>query len=141
MRFQVPQFIEIEDKVIGPLSFKQFVYIAGAVGLAFLLYVFLPKIFAIPLGLGALALGGSLAFYKINNKPFVHFLESWFRYITTAKLYIWKKVPKKPEPGAQETQGASNLYMPKLSDSKLKDLAWSLDVQDKAAEDSSSTSR
>ncbi|TSC61742.1 MAG: SsrA-binding protein, partial [Parcubacteria group bacterium Athens0416_74] len=32
MQFQVPQFIEVEDKIVGPLTFKQFVFIAGGLG-------------------------------------------------------------------------------------------------------------
>lgn len=141
MQFQVPQFIEIEDKVVGPLSFRQFVYVAGAIGLAFIIYLFIPRLLAIPLILGALGLGAALAFYKVNNKPFVHFLESWFRYLIASKLYIWKKIPKKPESGELEVAESSGLYVPKLSDSKLKDLAWSLDVQDHTPKDSSSTSQ
>ena len=42
MQFQVPQFIEIEDKIFGPLTFKQFIYLAGGGGLCFLLYTILP---------------------------------------------------------------------------------------------------
>jgi len=42
MRFTIPQFIEYEAKIIGPFTFKQFVYIglAGAVG--FVLYFSVP---------------------------------------------------------------------------------------------------
>jgi hypothetical protein len=29
MQFRVPQFIDIEDKLFGPLTFKQFIYLAG----------------------------------------------------------------------------------------------------------------
>jgi hypothetical protein len=42
MRFQVPQFIEVEDKIFGPLTVKQFIYLAGGAGLVFILYHFLP---------------------------------------------------------------------------------------------------
>ena len=38
MRFEVPQFIEIEDKIIGPLTWKQFIYLAGGVGALLILY-------------------------------------------------------------------------------------------------------
>ena len=38
MQFQVPQFIEVEDKIFGPLTFKQFVYVAGGAGLAYLVW-------------------------------------------------------------------------------------------------------
>ena len=30
MQFQVPQFIETEDKIVGPFTLRQFIYVAGA---------------------------------------------------------------------------------------------------------------
>jgi hypothetical protein len=42
MRFQVPQFTDVEDKIVGPLTLKQFVYLAGAGGGCIILYSFLP---------------------------------------------------------------------------------------------------
>ena len=57
MRFQVPQFIDIEDKIFGPLTFKQFVYLAGGGGLAFLIYKSVPFMLALPLMLAVIGLG------------------------------------------------------------------------------------
>ncbi len=132
MRFQVPQFIEIEDKVVGPLSIKQFVYLAGGAGMVFVAWRFLPlflAILVIPI-VGSLAL--ALAFYKFNNKPFIDLLESGFSFYTGEKLYIWKKQDKKIEPKeAGAPKAPAQIYVPRLSDSKLKDLAWSLDINEK----------
>jgi len=130
MRFNVPQFIEIEDKIFGPLTFKQFLYVAGGAGLCFLLYNFLPFFIAIllilPLGGFALA----LAFYKVNEKPFINTVESAFRYVLKNKLYVWKKENRPIEAKVEEKKDTLTGYVPKLSDSKLKDLSWSLDVVD-----------
>ena len=38
MQFKVPQFLDIEDKIFGPFTFKEFVYLAGGAGLCFILY-------------------------------------------------------------------------------------------------------
>jgi len=130
MQYQIPQFIEIEDKVVGPLTFRQFVYIAGAGGMSFVLYLWLPFILALPLIAVALGLGGTLAFYKINNRPFSHFIESALKYSVGSRLYVWKKEPKKPTAKKEEERVSSELYIPKLSDSKLRDIAWSLDVHE-----------
>jgi hypothetical protein len=47
-------------------------------------------------------------------------------------VYIWKKVPQKPEEMKDAARtGASEIYIPKLTKSKLKDLAWSLDIKEK----------
>ena len=73
----------------------------------------------------------ALAFYKINNKPFIGVVESAFKYFTSAKLYIWKKVDKKAsENPAQEARKYASVMVPKISDSKLKDLTWSLDIKE-----------
>jgi PrgI family protein len=92
MRFEVPQFIEIEDKIIGPLTWKQFVYLAGGVGILLILF-FAIDTFAIfvALGLPLGALSVSLAFQRVNNRPFSIFLESSINYFTKSKLYLWKK--------------------------------------------------
>ena len=92
MRFEVPQFIEIEDKIIGPLTWRQFVYIAGGVGLLLILYFSpLPKIFFVFLGIPLGGLAFSLAFHKVNNRPFSIFLESAASFLVSKKLYLWRK--------------------------------------------------
>lgn len=130
--FQVPQFIEVEDKIFGPLSFRQFVYIAGGAGLAFMLWVYIPWHF-VALVLIAPVVGGALAlaFYKVNNRPLVLTLEAAFRYLLAAKLYLWRRSePKAAAPTAAAGPRAPRLAIPKLSQSKLKDLSWSLDVKE-----------
>lgn len=91
MRFEVPQFIEVEAKIVGPLTWKQFIYIAGGVGLIVILYLTLPFIIFIALSIPIGILSGSLAFHRINNRPFSIFLESAFNYFTKNRLYLWKR--------------------------------------------------
>jgi len=132
MQFHVPQFIDVEDKIFGPFSAKQFAWVGGGVGAFFVAFsitgsFILGAIISSPF----LALGLALAFYKINNRPFIHVVEAAAKYFTGARLYIWKKEDKKPvarESG--EIVEESDIFVPKLSDSKLKDLAWSLDIQE-----------
>jgi hypothetical protein len=130
MRYQVPQFIEIEDKVIGPLTVKQFVYLVGGAGMSFIFYTFLPIYITIILVAIVIPLSIALAFYKINNKPFIDFLESAFVYYTKQNLYIWKKEPKKIEVKKEEQKEQEQVYVPRLSDSKLKELSWTLDINE-----------
>ena len=94
MRFQVPQFIEVEAKVIGPLTWKQFVYVGGGVGALVILFVTTPFIVFIALGIPIGALSASLAFHKINNRPLSYFLESVVNYFLKHKLYLWKRSTK-----------------------------------------------
>ena len=135
MRFQVPQFIEVEDKIFGPLTLKQFIYLAGGGGLSFVFYAFLNSLaLAIIPIIVTLAASASLAFVKINNKSLIEVIESAIKYYFGNKLYVWRKV-EKPQPTTQQAaikdaKSYAGVMVPKISNSKLKDLTWSLDVQD-----------
>ncbi len=134
MQFQVPQFIEVEDKVFGPFTFKQFLYMAGGVGLSFIFYVYLPIYISIFFIFGCLSLAAALTFYKYNGRDFIFLAESFFKYSTTKKLYLWKKSERQviTQKSTTKTAGetTANLNLPRLSESKLKELSWSLDVKD-----------
>ncbi len=91
MRFEVPQFIEIEDKIFGPLSWRQFLYLGGGVGMGVVLFLTTNLIVFIIVGLPLAALAGALAFYPVNNRPFSYFLEAIVNYVRGTKLYLWRQ--------------------------------------------------
>ncbi len=135
MRFQVPQFIEVEDKIFGQLTLRQFIYLAGGGGLAFLVYVLIGNFFLaiIPMLVIVVAVL-ALSFYRFNNRPFIDMVEAAVKYWTSGKLFIWKKEPKPmPKNSADAFKEAKNyagVTVPKISDSKLRDLSWSLDIKE-----------
>lgn len=135
MRFQVPQFIEVEDKIFGPLTFKQFIYVGGGIGISVVLFLILPKFFAIIISLPILLFVAALAFYKINNKPFINIVEAFFKYALTSKLYLWKKETRVPTKQGGE-KPMEKVFVPKLSESKLKELTWSLDINENQSSES-----
>ncbi len=130
MRFQIPQFIEVEDKIFGPLSIKQFIYLAGGFGLSVMFYIFVPYflvalVFIIPI----IAVSLALAFYKVNNKPFIVLVENAFTYILNPKLYIWRREEQEVIPDKIDPHDFSASVIPKLSTSKLKEMNWALDIK------------
>ncbi len=132
MQFKVPQFLDIEDKIFGPFTFKEFVYLAGGAGLCFVLYKLLGLFLgAIPI-LVVAAFAIALARYRPNNKPFIDMVEAGFNYLIQSKLYIWKrrKVDAKEKNKATSENNIMNRDMVRLSGNKLRDLAWSLDILD-----------
>lgn len=89
MHFQVPQFIETEDKIIGPLTIKQFFFIAATGFASFLLY-FVTELWlwaiisAILVGLGV-----AFAFVKVNGRSLTFFVKSALTYFWKPKTYVY----------------------------------------------------
>lgn len=131
MQYQVPQFIEIEDKIFGPLTFKQFLYVAGGGAIAFIVWSFLPSFLALPIGGGLLVFFIMAAFYKVNGRPFLFFIENFLKYTFSSKLFLWKRGEKIPETLKKgDIRQTPQVQLPKLSQSKLRELSWGLDVHE-----------
>lgn len=136
-QYQVPQFITIEDKVIGPLTLKQFGFLGAGAALIFALnYLLVPLLFYPVAGL----IGGfaaALAFLKIQQQPFPTVIRRAFLFFIRPRLYLWKKQEMKQPTGAvidPTKKEATVAVIPKMSASKLSDLAWSLDIQGRKQE-------
>ncbi len=135
MQFQVPQFIEVEDKIFGPLTFKQFIYIGGGLGASYILWRVLPIYIAGPLIAIVGGLAAGLAFFQLNGRPFIVGLENGFFFLVRSKLYLWNNARKKKQATPETTlaQGKAEVYVPKLSESRLHELSWSLDIKERIA--------
>jgi len=136
MQFQVPQFIEVEDKIVGPLTFKQFVFIAGGFGMAYVFWRLLPLIAAAPLIVGSLGFAAALAFLQINGRPFLIALEHGFYFFLHPKLYLWSNARSKKattKRAEEPTEKTAAVYVPRLTDSRLHELSWSLDINERIA--------
>lgn len=138
MQFRVPQFIDIEDKVIGPLTLRQFGYIVGAGGLSFIIWTFIPLHFiAVLIIIPVAGLFLALAFVKYNNRSFGEFLESAFTYYTSAKVYTWKQPT--PEVATNEAHidqivadTTKQMIISKTDRDRIHDLSLGLDVLDRS---------
>ncbi len=92
MQFPVPQFTDIEDRVIAGLSFKQFGIVFAAAVLTFAVYSISKNIFAtvvtgIFLGMPALA----LTFGKLNGRPLYSSAGNFVRYLFGPKKFVFHK--------------------------------------------------
>jgi len=143
MEFQVPQFIEVEDKIFGPFTLKQFIFIVGGAGMGFIVWtllkgllgVVIAVLIALPLALFIGAFG-----FKIIHKreTFSQTIEHGFKFFKRKKVYIWKKSKNKVEQGERSSDSLGDNdnteeMVPKLSNDKLSDISWGLDVQETTA--------
>jgi hypothetical protein len=128
-KFIVPQFIDKEDQILGPITVRQFLLILVGVFLLFIEYKLLataPFIFAALLTGGGF---GTFAFMKINGQPFHIFFINFLQTSLRPQLRVWDKRPTDPElrawialgnvaPPAQVT-----MSKPRPESSKLRDLS------------------
>jgi len=92
MRFRVPKYIDVEDKIFGPLTFKQFVYLAGGAGACVIALWLIPSfLLALPVMGVITAFSLSLAFWNFNGKPFIHIVQAVFSYLISTRTYVWKR--------------------------------------------------
>ena len=130
MRFEVPQFIEVEDKIFGPLSWRQFLYLGGGLGAAVAMFLMLPFIFFVLFGIPIALLAGALAFYPVNNRPFSFFLEAIVNYMTKERLYLWRKKEEIVHKESAHTQSSTTVGVVRAKKTgDISSLARKLELQ------------
>lgn len=133
MQYQVPQYLDVEDKIIGPLTLKQFVYLLVGGGIIFLLFniLALPAfiIIAIPIGMFTLL----LTFYKMGNQKFTKFIVNFLGFIGKPSIYIWKKTPPKRPTEEPVPKIIKKAEIPKKAPetSGLEEAQWKVEIQEK----------
>ena len=89
LQFKVPQNIDMQDRILGPLTMVQFIYAVIGGGVCYAIYSTIPKPFSyilvLPIALFVLA----MIFLKVNERPFLDFLISLFYFTTMPKSRIW----------------------------------------------------
>ena len=125
-QFLVPQFIDVEDKIIGPITTRQFVMMLVAMLLVFVLYKMLAFIYFIFASVLNVSLFSALAFVRINGRPVHFFLLNFVQTIKRPNLRVWNRdafvqVAKFVESGITEKVEVIEKKDP-VSGSRLRDL-------------------
>lgn len=132
-KFVVPQFIENEDKILGPITVRQFLICLGATLFIFLAYTFLSLVYFIFTSIVIAALAGAFAFLKINGQPFHLFFVNFLQTQTRPKKRVWNKerdtgqlkefLKKPPEPPKIKPMAKS-----RPESTRLRDLALTVNT-------------
>ena len=137
-QYQVPQFIETEAKIIGPLTLKQFLWLAAAGAIIFILYFLIPiKWVWILLTVFTAGLSLSLALVRINGRSMFSLLSDFFSFVFKPRFFLWtketvKEAPSQTQSGVQQaTQQTVQASLQKIQISSakksgLKDLSTKL---------------
>lgn len=130
MPHKVPQNIDLEDKVIGPLTLKQFIYLMVGAGIIFILNYLLPdaiRFLFFPIALIVFAFFGALAFYKPGDRPFEVLLMSGITSLTKPNKRVWKKEPYKESSKDSVTSNQEKNVEKNVSSMDLTRLAFIVD--------------
>lgn len=88
--YKVPQDVEAEDKLLGPLTFRQFIYLiitASSLTVAFFLFRVFPPLGLIPLPISLLF--GTLALPLRKDQPMETYILAIFRFYLKPKQRLW----------------------------------------------------
>jgi len=136
MQYKVPQNIDLEDKVVGPFTMKQFGYMVVAFIIIYPIYkifgeyengTVIASIIAVPVGIIAFM----LIFLKINDRPFEFFLRNMIAYIFSSKHRIWQNgyVPNKVVIKLPPNQAPPSATLTATRRASLDDIAKKLGVE------------
>lgn len=112
MQFQVPQFIQTEDKVVGPFTLKQFAFVGAAGGICGLLYFVLQSWLWIISSILLLGAALAIAFIKIEGRPLPKVVLAALHFYWAPQTFVWQ--PEHPARSQQKTpapdKGKSGLW-------------------------------
>lgn len=135
MQFRVPQNIDMEDKIVGPLTIVQLVYLLAGGLIVYILFQLLGKhyfyvflLFGIPVTLVTLA----VTFLKIQDQPLSYFIRAGLTYFSRPKIRFWQRmhlipiVKDDPNIAPKETVVTP---VKRIEKSNLEKLSYALDTQ------------
>ena len=132
--FTVPQFIDVESKIIGAMTVRQFIIsLAGLIliGICYKLLTFWTFVFV---GLLIFVVSGAFAFVKINGRPFHFFVLNFVQTSAKPNLRVWdhrlvNKGLEESKEGKQFSESNIVSSKPKPSASRLNELSLIIDTQ------------
>ncbi len=94
MQYRVPQFIEHEAKILGPLNLAQSLLVGGVIAVCFIMYfAFGQKNFILFLLVAAVLMGGALgiSFGKVEGLGLPTVMKNFMNYNISPRIYLWKR--------------------------------------------------
>ncbi len=124
MQFQVPQFIETEDKVVGPFSLRQFLYVGASVAVsAFFYFLVQTWLFVI---ITLILVGGALAgaFITIEGRPFSKIVLSAFNFYWNPQTYTWQSEIKHHKSTEHKTSQETGIPLEDIASGNALHKMW-----------------
>lgn len=130
MQFAVPQFTDVEDKLIGPLTLKQFLFLLATGGIVLFFYSLLNlSIFFFLFGVPTAILGIALTFGRFNGRPLFGYMGVFLSFVSRPQTRIFKREEPDIDISIQKAKPVENIKAENAepAESRLKKLAYLLD--------------
>jgi len=131
--YNVPQFIDTEDKIVGPLTAKQLGWLFFAGAILLVIWNLLDFASFVIVGFLVVALFSAFAFYRPNGQTFLKFLISLIFFGVRPKIYVWKRdnpiklILKKPT--SKKPAAGEHIRKKALNQAKIQEISGLLDSQ------------
>jgi hypothetical protein len=132
-KFVVPQFIDAEDKILGPITVRQFLICLGATLVLFIGYRLLSIWYFAAFAAVVGGLAGTFSFLRINGQPFHIFFVNFLQTNVRAKLRVWHKELNDRELRAlsemkEDVQAPPKVVKQRPASTRLRDLALTVNT-------------
>ena len=129
MQYSVPQFLDVEDKVVGPFTGKQALFMIIGFGVLLISFTFFPISFFIVIAIPTIILTLAFAFWKPKGFTVSRWMTNIINYYTTPHFYVWRREPdSKMFKQTQRKQSSKEVQAIPISKNRIKELAWLLDT-------------
>ncbi len=133
-QFTVPQFIDVEDKIIGPITVRQFIIMLASfllIGISYKLFDF--SLFLV-VGIFIFIVSIVFSFVKINGRPFHLFVLNFIQTFKKTRLRVWNHTLSKVQEGLKEESVEvvikKTFFQPRyFPQSRLAELSLIVDTQ------------
>jgi len=130
MLFNIPQFIDKEDKIVGPLTAKQLGWLAGGgISVGILWGIFSGSVVLYLTAIPAIGMSVAFAFYRPFNQSLISFIISIFYFFFREKIYIWRRLPEEKIPIKKVRQENKITPEKKFDIKKTEEISKLLDLQ------------
>ena len=129
MQYSVPQFIDVEDKIVGPFTGKQALFMMIGFGIMLLSFTFFRLIVFIIISIPTTILTLAFAFWRPKGFTVSRWITNIINFYTTPHLYIWRREPDgRMFKLAQKKKAKKEIQATQVSKNRIKELAWLLDT-------------
>ena len=129
MQYSVPQFIDVEDKIVGPFTGKQALFMMIGFGILLISFTFFRFWIFIIIAIPTIILSLAFAFWKPKGFSVSRWITNIINFYTTPHLYIWRREPNtRMFKLAQKKKAPKEIQVTQVSKNRIKELAWLLDT-------------